>query len=686
MHLSLIPLLSFTLAFIAGILLQGCGMGVLFMLAPFALAMLFLFLRRTYPAILCLSLCLGFIISHANRPQDLPESLTTASNRYSGIVTEVRRLEPHQVVVVKVDSCRGIYVRPFSVKITIPSSIPHIDETRRINFSAAFAPLIHDPDLPDEIDYDATARRLGVIGRAFVSPDSLTLLNHEPGLFNAIRRQRENVTLLIARSALGDDAKEFLNTALTGDSSMLPADTRELFAATGLAHILALSGLHVGILTLIISLMLMPLCLVGASRTRSWIIIISLWSFAIMTGLTASVVRAVIMATVFILSAMLQRVRAPFNSLCLAALLILLFQPSAIYTIGFQLSFFAVAAILLFAEKLNPVPHHRHVARMAASYPAVTLAAVLGTGIISAYYFHIFPLYFIPVNLISALLLPFILGGGVMLLLANLAGFQCLWLATCIDRLYEFILATANLMVDMPGAVAENIIIPPLTLAVWMLTLAAFTLWLYKRRAAYLTASLMLLAFTLFTGFVSAGASSPGAEVYVPRTSRNTSVLIRHNNTLDIATTAHRHELREIIDSHTAKYKLYMMKRGIDSIRPLPGHCSSSIFRRDSNLFCFNTPSHSGSSQTTLLLIHNKSQVYDDYGDRHIDYAVICNGFRGDILDVASVINPDTIILSADINRRRHDRYIRELSEAAIPHRTLRTSHLRIPIKSSRSK
>ncbi len=634
-------------------------------------------LRRYSISILLIAMALGGLISELHAPPQLPAEFSQQSYCFSGVTTEVRRFEPTQALIVKIDSCNGNAIRPFSIKISVPSSIPTVDERWRINFPAKLDNIEYAPDLPDEIDYNSSLRHNGVIGQALVSPDSLRIIQPEPGLLNTIRRQREKVTLLIAVSQLTDKTQGFLNAALTGDRSMLTAETRQVFSITGLSHILALSGLHVGIIALIISLTLLPLRLAGLNNLRTMLTIILLWVFAIMTGLSPSVVRAVIMASVLLVSAMLQRIRAPFNSLCLAALLILLFTPQAIYSIGFQLSFLAVISILLFAEKINPFSRRNTIAYSLAAYPAVTLAALLGTGIVSAYYFNILPVYTLPVNFISALLLPFILGGGIILLSANAAGLKWTWLADCVDSLYSTIHSISTFAGSLPGAIADGILIHPFTIAAWFVTLAAFAFWLYRRRPAGLAATIMLSIFTVFITASFRCNADPGAELYIPRTGRHTSVIIRHDNTLAFATTARNHESGELIDSYTQKYRLFMLKRGIDSIRPLPAHCHSGLFARHDNLLTFRTPSGrltdgSADSLLTILMVYDKSHVCD-YG-RHISYALVCNGFRGDIRDIASEIRPDTILLSADLNRRRHDRYRQELTDAEIPHRSLRNT------------
>ena len=119
-------------------------------------------------------------------------------------------------------------------------------------------------------------------------------MRSEPGLINDIRRFRSDLILAIVRLPVSDPVREFLCATIAGDRSMLTADLRELFSSTGLSHILALSGLHTGILAWIISVALLPLYIAGLRWLRIMILLIALWGFAVMTGLPPSVVGTIL--------------------------------------------------------------------------------------------------------------------------------------------------------------------------------------------------------------------------------------------------------------------------------------------------------------------------------------------------------------------------------------------------------
>lgn len=654
MSLSLMPLLPFTVAFILGILVHGSGVGAYFFWIPLAISLILILSRRNYAAIMSLAISLGFGVAWVNKPTQLPEMLAGKKLAYSGVAEDVRNYEPTQVLIVRIDSCETRPCQSFLAKLTIPSSLPEIAETDRVVFSTVLTSLTGSVDLPGEIDYDAPLRRSGVVSAGFVRPDSVRLVGPEPGLLNALRRIQPEISALIGLSSLSPRAKEFLDVTLTGDRSMLSPTTREAFSATGLSHFLALSGLHVSILILVASVILLPLTVsFGLRRWRPVILICLLWLFAIITGLAPSVVRSVIMGTLFLLAYMFQRRRSPFNSLCVAALAILLVTPHTLYSVGFQLSFIAVASILLFAEKLNPFSRRRAWLYGLASYPAVTIAAMLGTAAVSAYYFNIFPLCFLPVNFFGALLLPFILGCGVVFLIFESLGITLSPLAACIDFLVKQLYDGATFIGSRPWAVVDGIYLTPPVLVGWFLCVGALALWLYKRRPVY---GYAVLICVLFSVSVHVFAEKPGTdiEIFIPRSHSHTSLLIRDGNTLDVLTSAPVREHDELRESYGKKYRPYLLARAIDSLR----------FHRVS----LPVQIEAGGKRFVMVTADSSVPVIED----RVDYALVCAGFRGDVVDLASKVNADTILLSSDINNRRHARYLRELQTAGIAVRSLR--------------
>ena len=618
------PLLPITIALIIGILLQYSGLSAIFTFIPVCASAILAFKKFTTAAIVIMASVLGFTISSLHAPLPFNGNLSKYELKYSGVIKEIKEFDSSRTLIVSIDSCSNSYCHPILAKIFIPSTLPMLDETERIEFTAKLTPLQSATYLPDEIDYNRPLRQQGVTAEALIEPEDITYSYYEPGILNSIFRFRMSVTRVIATTSLSPDAKNFLITILTGDKSYLTSDSRDIFSHTGLAHILALSGLHVGILSWLIFITLLPLHLTGARRN-------------------------------------------PFNSLCFAAIIILLFSPNALFTIGFQLSFISVATILLFAEKINFVKPDKKIAHTAVSYITVSLAAMLGTGIVSAYYFGIFPIYFIIANVVASLLLPILLGTGIIIVFAGALGIATPHLCIIADKIYEAMESTAEWIASLPGAYIDGFYLTPIAIPMYFLALLFWGLYLYKRRQVWIISATAIIAVSFL--IIKYDKPKYTAEaLYIPPSYSETSIILKESTMLWLITTAHNIETDEIKTKLERKYQKYMSRREIDSISILPElyKSNSGSINRNGNLFY---------AKGKTFLIVNSPDHLKKY-PLPIDFAIVTKGFRGDIIQLHDSVMPDTIVLSADIHLQRHNRYAKELTAAKIPHKELRREPL----------
>lgn len=660
--LSRVPLLFPTIAFVAGIITGQFNLSLLWGLMPVSISLILGWNRRIYAAGVLLVFAIGFCDTRLQAPVPISDSLAGNETTYSGVTIQAHETESAQLLIVNIDSVDNSKCRPFRMAVTIPMMTPQIDDTDRIEFNAATSIPVPETDLPDETDYNSYLIKNGVVATALVEPDNIISVRPEPGLLNSVRRLRRSVTHLILTAPFNNETAEFLNATLTGDASLMSTDTRQLFSATGLAHILALSGLHVGLIALFLSILLFPLYLSGHRCLKNIITIIALCFFAIMTGLPPSVVRAVIMASLFIIGSMLQRRQSAINSLCFAALAILSISPASLYSIGFQLSFIAVAAIVLIADRINPVDRRNIIGRHIVGYITVSIAAMAGTGVVSAYYFHIFPLYFLFANIIVMLLLPFIMGGAVITLIFHAFGITLLWMGKVVDFLCGVTGWWASLISDLPGATVRNIYLHPLSVWLMLGAIAAIVWWLHSRRIAQLAAFGILCATLIVTGYILS-EEYPEREVYITRHTRSTELLVKDGHRLWLFSTAPEQDFETMMERCRYRYQDYMGRRGIDSISIMPDRCHMPSFARNGDVIAL--------PGKTLIFIHGNNAVASK---TKADYAIVCRGFRGDIIALKEMVPSDTILLSRDIDVRRHRRYETQLSEQNIPFKSLRTT------------
>ena len=210
-------------------------------------------------------------------------------------------------------------------------------------------------------------------------------------------KMRDRIEILIEKSMLDRAVSEFIISILLGDKSFLSNDVRDSFNNSGVAHILALSGMHVAIIMGIILLLLFPLQLMGMRKLRYVIALALIWAYAFMTGLAPSTVRACVMTSFMVLALLTQRRNKAVNSLLASAFIIILVDPASVYDIGLQLSFLCVACILAFAGPLNTVSERYHPKWHAVtSSILVSLIATLGTWVLVSYYFKRVPCFFCP--------------------------------------------------------------------------------------------------------------------------------------------------------------------------------------------------------------------------------------------------------------------------------------------------
>lgn len=306
-----------------------------------------------------------------------------------------------------------------------------------------FKPLAGSP----AFDYPTYARRRGWSGSTYLAAgqwqrvqqwaqqqqtDAGTLAAKEP----FIARYRQWLLTLYRESGL-TEAPLGIVTALTmGDKDLLPWETRQLFTEGGVAHLLALSGLHVGVLYALMMGLLFPLRrFSGGWRllTLVWSLAL-IWGFALFTGLSASVVRSVTMYSLLAISLAMGSGMLTMNRLTAALLLMLIVRPYWLFDVGFQLSFCGVAAILWLQPPSSLTLASRSGWRYRLrQFVTVCLAAQVGTTPLVALYFGTFSPYFLLANLwcmpLVALLLYLTVGWLLYLAVRWLIHLAVGWLA-----------------------------------------------------------------------------------------------------------------------------------------------------------------------------------------------------------------------------------------------------------------
>lgn len=307
---------------------------------------------------------------------------------------------------------------------------------------------------------------------SFISRDkTYKKIGESRSLIILANRWRNEIGILIEKSSLSENSIAHGKALILADKGGLREGDQKFFREAGISHILAVSGLHTGILTIALLWLTAPLIFFGGRNLRYITVIIAVWFFTLLTGMNYSTVRAALMLTIAAIAWIMERQRAAFPSVCVAAIIILLIDPDALYNIGFQLSFICVGALCLFVERLNPVHHHEHpITHKISSLFLTTLVATGATWMLTAYYFDSIPLNFLIVNVIIIPLLPLYMFGMILYILLLGIGFEWHLLANGLNYATEF-------MIKFISIFSGNIVrlnISELSLILWFSFLATF--------------------------------------------------------------------------------------------------------------------------------------------------------------------------------------------------------------------
>jgi len=171
----------------------------------------------------------------------------------------------------------------------------------------------------------------------------------------------------------------------------------------GAMHILCVSGLHVGIIYLVISFFLGFLNNTRFNNIlKAILLLLTVWAYAIITGLSPSVQRASLMLSVFIIGNLLNRARDTYNTLAISALILLIIDPYLLFNVGFQLSYAAVIGIVTFHQPIYKLLYFKNtIIDKIWSITVLSFAAQMATFPIATYYFHFFPPWFWLTNLFT---------------------------------------------------------------------------------------------------------------------------------------------------------------------------------------------------------------------------------------------------------------------------------------------
>lgn len=367
-----------------------------------------------------------------------------------------------------------------------------------LSVNASFSPP-PEPLNPLQFNHRQYLERKQIYQTAYIAPHKWMFLENQPSIAKRLAFELRNKLLTLYNNAGIEGKNLAVLSALTmGYKNLLDQETRKVFAASGAMHILAVSGLHVGIFFTTLSGFLFFLSRTKKGKLiKSTILIAFLWCFAFFTGLSPSVVRASLMFSLVVIGMSFSRTTNVYNTLSGSAFIILVFNPILITDIGFQLSYCAVLSIVFFYPHIyNLVFIKNPLINRVWMLIAVSIAAQIGTFPLSLYYFNQFPNYFLLANLYAIPLAFLILYAAIGLIILSPIPILFKGFAWLLDALLTALNYLTKHTESLPYSTSTALAITPAQLFVLCAGIVLFALFIHSKKQQLLLISLLsLMAF-----------------------------------------------------------------------------------------------------------------------------------------------------------------------------------------------
>ncbi|KAA6332443.1 hypothetical protein EZS27_019048, partial [termite gut metagenome] len=286
-------------------------------------------------------------------------------------------------------------------------------------------------------------------------------------------------------------------SALTiGYQEELSEEIRESYSVSGASHVLSLSGLHFALLYGFIFFFLkrIPDKLPGIKILRVTIILLLIWGFAFITGLAPCIVRSALMCSLFALSEYRSGNYISLNTLAAAGLLMLLYNPCWIFDVGFQLSFCAVASILLLQSRLYRIwSVNNRILKYCWGITTVSIAAQVGAAPLVLLYFARFSTHFLLTNLLVVTLVTIIMYAAIIMLIVSPLSVIQVFVAGIVDRLIKTLNAMVRWIEQLPFSSMDTIWVYQWEVAGFYVMILLLVCYLHFKRVKYLHALLVCM-------------------------------------------------------------------------------------------------------------------------------------------------------------------------------------------------
>lgn len=615
----------------------------------------------------------GFTLGIASHPLPLPEEVVDRYGTLYGTVEKVVRTPETLRLVVNAE--RWVDKKDstdlpvdFKALATIRSARQDIIPGTRVVLRGKIKDLEFHPDVPFQTDYNRFLFIDGVVGRiAVYSTEDYSFDTGEVGSFSKFLHDvRQKWLSAIVSAGFDEPTTTFMLAVLGGDSLLLSDNMEEQFRQSGLSHLLAISGMHVGIILFILAFILYPVKLSGRLRPFYFIgLAFLICMYAVAAGASPSVLRAALMCCVFLGCRLFEVRTSGLQGLSVAVVVLLCIEPLWLFLPGFQLSVCAVLAILSCRRLLDAVPGRFGLLRALWNIALLPVIAIAGTVVLTVFYFHGVAVDFWLSNIVAAVFIPVLIIAGFITCLFSLFGLTSALMCGFTDTVYRGFRNAVDIVSSLfPDSYVPVFLDGISLIIIGLLIVAAF---LVIRFYSHLRAACLAVAVALCFFMVPVTeAETPVTELYVPVHYDNTDVMIVHKGRNYVWTSAaDSTELKTCMTGLKNRYSDFYRSRRVKAIPEQLLHDFEEEGLEKRGNLCFV-------GGRTIVRIDNEECI----PPFHVDAALVSEKFAGSMHELVQRLDADTVYLSAAINYSRHQKFVRQLDQTEQPYRSLKNGGL----------
>lgn len=504
--------------------------------------------------------------------------------------------------------------------------------------------LVQEKRNPFDFDYKKYLKHKNIYKTVYLqSNEWMILSNRASGLKQIALNFRQRIIQLYQKSGIEGEQLAVFSALTLGYKDMLDAKVKKAYSGAGAMHVLAVSGLHVGIVLYILKFIF---GFFGYFKKRVklnyLLIILGIWFYALVTGLSTSVLRSALMFSFLLFGQLINKRLNIYNSLAASAFVLLFVNPNFIFEVGFQLSYIAVAGIVYFQPKIEKLLYFKNVILQKSwSLTAVSLAAQLSTFPITIYYFHQFPSYFWLSNIVVIMAATAFLISSFMLVCFSYFDWIFLKFGWLLNEFIGYLNTFVYAINKLPKAIVSGLSVSTIQVYLIYALILFISAWLISKKYRMLISSLSTIIVLLGIYVFNNTFINENNKVCVYHIPKNTAIHIVENKNSNWLI----QDQKLIKDEFIEAANMYWKARDMDRINILD---FDSVLNSNNFLLKNNFVGIMNYKGLVLNEQVNTSFMFSD-SKLNIDFVLVCGNTKIKQSDLPKNLKFNTLIIDGSV-------------------------------------